>query len=328
MLRPYKCYIGEIWVLVVGFILRLRCGSYRGFFAAAWANIFVFAEWHFDRRKQCFFVRAEALGVCDVADVGAELAIGPQEIADGGEQFLYLIVLFDQVCDVAGGARRGDIVERLRGLRIEAHARHVLRKHGHERQAEALIEIRDELIARHFFELAVVGGARLVRQMPVHVVRIPPAVLLALPEQARLTDAANFITPRSDALGAILAHQFAQGVDEFGLGVVQKFVVRSDAKHCGSGIGVRGSAEVSVGWSDRAADAGQSAGSVDAFNCGIQVHTPSRHDSFPYPARRPIRAALAFGARSVCAGGAPRPAWPSLAENPLEEIPRYRAANW
>ena len=90
---------------------------------------------------------------------------------------------------------------------------------------EALIKIRDELIARHFLELAIVAGAILVRQVPVHVVRIPPGVLQALPEKARLANAANFVAARDDAFLAILADQFAQGVDQFRLEVFQALVV-------------------------------------------------------------------------------------------------------
>jgi hypothetical protein len=198
---------------------------HRRFLAASRANIFVFAERNLQRGDQCFFVRAETLGVRDVAHVGAELAIGPQKITDGGEQFLDLVVLLDQVRDVAGRARRRNIVQRLRRLRIKAHARHVLRKHGHKRKAKSLIKIGDELIARHFFKLTIVAGARFVRQMPVHIVRIPPAILLALPEKPRLTNTPNLVAPRGDAFGAILPHQFTQGADDLGLHIVEQFVV-------------------------------------------------------------------------------------------------------
>lgn len=127
--------------------------------------------------------------------------------------------------DVACGARRGDVYERLRRLRIKAHAGHVLRKHGDEGQTEALIKIRDELVARHFFELAIVAEALLERQVPVHVVGIPPGVLQALPEEARLADAADFVAACDDAFFAILADEFAQGVDELRLEVIEALVV-------------------------------------------------------------------------------------------------------
>src|SRR2546430_5804781 len=126
-----------------------------------------------------------------------------------------MIVLLDKLRHVAGRARGGNVFERLRGLRIEANAWHVLREHGNERKPEALVKIRDELVARHLFELAVVARALLERQMPVHVVGIPPGILQALPEEARLANAADFMTPRDDSLLAVLPHQLAQRVHQF-----------------------------------------------------------------------------------------------------------------
>jgi hypothetical protein len=118
-----------------------------------------------------------------------------------------VVVLFDQLGDIAGRACGSDIFQRLRRLRVEPHAWNVLREHGDERQAETLIEIRDELIARHLFERAVVAGTVLERQMPVHVVRIPPRVLQALPEEPRLANPPNFVPPRNHAFLAVLPHQ-------------------------------------------------------------------------------------------------------------------------
>jgi len=113
-------------------------------------------------------------------------------------------------------------------LLISEFAWDVLGQHGNERQPKALIKIRDELVARHLFELAVVAEALLERQMPVHVVGIPPRVLQALPEEARLANAANFVTACDDAFLAVLAHQLAQRVDQFGLGVFEAFVVGAE----------------------------------------------------------------------------------------------------
>jgi hypothetical protein len=98
-------------------------------------------------------------------------------------------------------------------------ARNILRKHGNKRQPKSLVKIHDELIARHVLEFAIVAGAILVRQMPVHVVRIPPGVLQPLPEESRLADAANFVSSRDDAFLAVLAHQLAQRVDQLRLEV-------------------------------------------------------------------------------------------------------------
>ena len=84
------------------------------FFAASRANVDIVAERDFQRFEHVFFVEAEALAVGDVADVGAELAVGPEEIADVAEHFLDVIVLLDQRGDIAGGARGGNILQRLR----------------------------------------------------------------------------------------------------------------------------------------------------------------------------------------------------------------------
>src|SRR5882762_4930821 len=151
------------------------------------------------------------------AYVRAKLAVGPQEISDRGEQMLDVIILLDQGGDIAGCARRGNILERLRRLGVEAHARDILRKHRDKRQPKTLIKIGDELIARHLFERAIVARAMLERQMPVHVVRIPPGVLQALPEKTRLANPSNLMATRDDALLAILPHQLTQSMHQLRL---------------------------------------------------------------------------------------------------------------
>ncbi len=67
-------------------VIQIGGGSDSCFLTAIRADVLVFAEGNFDGGEQRFFVRAKALGVGDVTDVGTELAVGPQEIADGGEQ--------------------------------------------------------------------------------------------------------------------------------------------------------------------------------------------------------------------------------------------------
>ena len=236
-------------------------------------------------------MEAEALAVRDVAHVAAQLAVGPEEIADRGKQVLDVIVLLDERGHVAGGARGGNVFERLRRLRIEAHAGHVLRKQRDERQAEALIEIRDELIARHLLKLAVVGEALLERQMPVHVVGVPPGVLQALPEKPRLANAADFVPARDDALFAILADQVAQGENQLGLQLLEALVVYPQI--CGGVAALfRGRGfvrfrfrEGPAGEVPRSKDRGYSASSVSvggsdgagrgrpSLSCGIRVHS-------------------------------------------------------
>ena len=131
MLRPYIRGFAHFLALILNLF-----GHWR-FFAALRADVLVFAQRNFQRCEQLLFVEAEALAVGDIAHVGAKFAVGPKKIADGAEQILDFVVPFDQFGDIAGGARRANIFQRLRGLRIEAHARHVLRKDRDERQARS-----------------------------------------------------------------------------------------------------------------------------------------------------------------------------------------------
>ena len=265
-------------------VSRCVCGESR-FFAAIRADVHVFAQRNFQRFQNIFIVEAEALAVGYVADVGAEFAVGPEEIADRGEELLDVIVLLDQRGDIAGGARGGNVLQRLRGLRVEANARDILAEHGDETEAEALIEIGDELVARHFFELPIVAEALLERQVPVHVVGIPPGVLQALPEQARLADAADFVAARDDAFFAILANKVAEGVHEFRLYFFEALVVRAQIDRrcfcCGCrGSDARGIAGIAVSGRGRAGP---------GVSCAIRVHAssslPCRPNSAPVCAR-------------------------------------------
>ena len=140
---------------------------------------------------------------------------------------LDVIVLLDQLGHVTGGARRGNVFQRLRGLRIEADARDVLGKYRDERKPKSLVKIGDELVARHLFQRAIIAGAIFIRQMPVHVVGIPPSVVQALPKQPSLADAANFMPPRDDSLLAVLPHELAQRVDDVRFYVVEHLIVHA-----------------------------------------------------------------------------------------------------
>jgi len=108
--------------------------------------------------------------------------------------------------------------------------RHVLAEDGNERKPEGLIQIGDELVARHFRRGAVIVKFRFVRQVPGHVLRIPPRVLQALPEQPRLPDAPNFMPPRDHALLAILHDELAQRVHQVGPQLLEPLVVRPQRK--------------------------------------------------------------------------------------------------
>jgi len=103
---------------------------------------------------------------------------------------------------------------------------HVLAEDGNKRKPERLVQIRDELVARHFRRGAVIVHFRFVRQVPRHVLRIPPRVLQSLPEQPRLPDSPNFMPPGNDPFLAILHHQLAQRVHQVRPQLFQPLVVR------------------------------------------------------------------------------------------------------
>ena len=242
------------------FLTTARCRAKArryDFLSALRADVDIFAQRNFQCFENVLFVETKALSIGNVPDVGAKFAIGPEKIADRSQQLLDVIVLLDELGDVAGGTRGGNVRQRLRRLGIEPHAWNVLRQYGNERKPEALVKIRDELVARHLFQLAVVLEALLERQMPVHVVGIPPGVLQALPEEPRLANAANFMPARYDAFLAILPDQFAQCVDQFGLCIFEAFVVRTEVEH-----GVRSSA-------------------ILLARCDAAVAQPFRSEAFP-----------------------------------------------
>src|SRR5882724_10748904 len=327
------------------------------FLAALRTHVSVIAERNFDRFEHGFVMETEALAVGDVTHVSTELAVGPQKIADRREQLLDMIVLLDQLRDIAGGARRGDVVERLRRLRIEPHAGNVLREHRDERQPKSLIEIRDELVARHVFQLAIILGTRLERHMPVHVIRIPPGVLQTLPEKPRLANSTNLVPPREHAFFAILPHQFTQRVHQLRLQILEPLIVWSKVDRGGR---ARRSAVVAALFRRRVASIrrlgfmcvqtqrsegrGYSSASVavcrcnrtrstaPSFSCGVQVHSSSQCHCLhnlepPRRGRLRFRAMLAVDARSGGASAELAAAW-AAPEIPPAEIPPCPAANW
>src|SRR5207245_10624257 len=75
---------------------------------------------------------------------------------------------------------------------------------------------------------AVVAKTLLERQMPVHVVGIPPRILQALPEKSCVADAADFVAARDDSFLAVLPDQFPQRVDQLRLPVLEPLVVRAE----------------------------------------------------------------------------------------------------
>src|SRR5229473_3977589 len=101
MLRPY--YRGVIRVFGIS-IFEFR---FSNFPSALRANVDVFAQRNFQCFEHVLFVEAEALTIGDVTYVRAEFSISPEEIADRGEQLLDVIVLLDELGDVARGPRRG-----------------------------------------------------------------------------------------------------------------------------------------------------------------------------------------------------------------------------
>ena len=155
-------------------------------------------------------MKSEALAVHDEAHVRADFAVGPKIESFLDDQIPDAIVALDQARDFGGGFRGGHILFGLRGRREKAHARHVLREHRHERQPERLINIRDELVARHVLDRAVVHQLLLERQMPVLVALAPPHILQAAPELVRLLDAADFLAARGFGFRRELEYEPAQ----------------------------------------------------------------------------------------------------------------------
>jgi hypothetical protein len=149
------------------------------------------------------------------------------------------------------------------------------------------MKIRDKLVARHLFKSSVIAETLLERQMPAHVVRVPPGVLQALPEEARLPNPPNLMPPGDDTFLAVLTHQFAQGVHQFGLHIFEPLVVRAHSKRRCIGTASillaffdsingsrtrwqgcrRYSRGVSIGRRDRAR------GARPSFSCVVAIHS-------------------------------------------------------
>src|SRR5260370_5050086 len=334
MLRPYSR----------GFLRALRIPIFKfrfsSFLPALRADVGVFAQRNFQRFKHTLFVEAEALAIGNVAHVGTKFSVSPKKIANRREQLLDVIVLLDELRYVARGARRGNVFQRLRRLRIEPHAGHVLRKHRNERTPASLIEVRDELVARHLFPLAVVTEALLERQMPLHIVGIPPGVLQALPEEPCLANPANFMPPCDDAFLAGLPNQFAQRIHQFGFHIIELLVVRSEVGRgsCSAALqggifsrfaGCRAEArrytrgEIAIRRRDRAGKKRR------GFSCAVQVHSSSQ--TFSGQNSRRCLGSLRFfatpaaGAKSVCAGAATVAAWARPGPPPGGMRPRRAA---
>jgi hypothetical protein len=108
--------------------------------------------------------------------------------------------------------------------------RHILAEDRNEREPEGLIQIGDELVARHFRRGAVVVHFRLVGQVPGHVLRIPPRVLQALPKQPCLPDSPNLVPPRDHAFLAILHYEFAQRAYQVRPQFLKPLIVRPQRK--------------------------------------------------------------------------------------------------
>src|SRR5260370_34544606 len=80
MLRPYNRGV------VLVFVLRISIFEFRfsGLLAALRADVDILAQRNFQCFERVLFVEAETLAVGHVTHVGAELSIGPKEIADRG----------------------------------------------------------------------------------------------------------------------------------------------------------------------------------------------------------------------------------------------------
>ena len=74
-----------------------------------------------------------------------------------------VIVLLDQRGDIAGGAGGGNLAAIVLIADFSGRWGHLARAPRRTEEAEALVEIGDELVARHFFKFAVVAGTVLIR---------------------------------------------------------------------------------------------------------------------------------------------------------------------
>src|SRR5487761_301351 len=156
-------------------------------------------------------MKTESLPVDDVAHIRAHLAAGPQMKRFLDDQISDAVVALDQLRHFARGLRGRNIRLAFRRLREESHARNVLAQNGNDRQAERLINIRDEFVAGQILERRFVRLLLLERQMPILVALAPPQILQAAPELVRLLDAANFRAPREFRLGGKLDDELAEG---------------------------------------------------------------------------------------------------------------------
>ena len=164
----------------------------------------------------------------NVTHVAADFAVGPEIKSHAREQLLHAIVLLHQVRHLRRRLGRFDIGFIQCGLRIKTRGRHVLADYRNERQPERLVEIGDELVARHIRECRVVVDFRFPRQVPVHVLRIPPGVLQPLPEEPRLANAPDFVPPRDDSLLAELHYQLPQRIHQPRRRLLQALVIRAE----------------------------------------------------------------------------------------------------
>jgi hypothetical protein len=125
-------------------------------------------------------MKAEALAIDDVAHLRADFAAGPEMKRFLDEQIADAIILLDEFADFPRGFRGGNIGFGLRRLREEAHAGNVLAEHGDDGEAERLINIGDEFVARHVFEPALLREFLFEGQVPVLVAGVASASV-ALP---------------------------------------------------------------------------------------------------------------------------------------------------
>ena len=128
------------------------------------------------------------------------------------------------------GLGGGDVLFALRRLRIEPRGRDILAHDGDERQPKALVEVGHKLIPRHVLcglrVFHTTHAARAKRQMPAHVVRVPPAILQSLPEEPRLANAANLVPARDNALHAVLDNHLTQRGNTARLQLLEPLVIR------------------------------------------------------------------------------------------------------
>lgn len=129
---------------------RKRANGWNPDRAQGRVNVDVVAYFYFSYADFGVGMKAEALAVDYLADVGACLAVSPKVECLLDNELADAIVVLDESGDF--GCR----FLSLRGSGVKANARDILGENRNEGEAEGLVSVADELITRRIFEPDVV----------------------------------------------------------------------------------------------------------------------------------------------------------------------------